>query len=163
MRPALLLALAALACSCATIELTPQVLAEIEPPYWIPERYQRIAAAEAAAHGVPLWLLGRLIEAESGWDPYAVGVNADGSRDEGLAQLNSRYSDGFDCFNAGLPVDPFDPGHALRIACGILVSHREATGSWRGAVEAYNCGLGRWRRGDLPAVTIRHVSLIFND
>ena len=38
-------------------------------------------------YNVPTWIMSRLIEYESGWNPYAVNENKNGSVDEGICQL----------------------------------------------------------------------------
>jgi soluble lytic murein transglycosylase-like protein len=130
------------------------------PAVTIPGRFYLAIVREAYAAGVPLWLAGRLIAAESGWNPDAVGYNNNGTQDLGLAQLNSQYLDYFARFNDWQPVDPFDPETAIRVACRYLAALYRATGTWEGAVASYNCGLGRWRTGDLPARTVAHVERI---
>jgi soluble lytic murein transglycosylase-like protein len=122
-----------------------------------------IVAAEAEDAGVPGWLAYSLIDAESGWRVFAVNVNRNGTRDLGLAQLNDRSLDEFAWrYNDGRPVNPFDPATAARVALRYLAALYRATGNWEGAVAAYNCGLARYRTGNIPETTARHVARIFN-
>jgi soluble lytic murein transglycosylase-like protein len=157
------------ACSPAASTVAPVVVVTAKPEaprsvpaVTIPGRFYRAVVREAYAAGVPLWLAGRLIAAESGWDPDAVGYNDNGTQDLGLAQLNSRYLDYFARYNDWQQVDPFDPDMAIRVACRYLEALYRATGTWEGAVAAYNCGLGRYRTGSIPQRTREHVERIFN-
>jgi soluble lytic murein transglycosylase-like protein len=134
-----------------------------EPAWTAPARYSAIVTSSAAEAGVPAWILARVLEAESSWRADAVGgVNADGSRDLGIAQLGERWMDDFVWFdNAGTAFDPFDPGEAIPVAARYLARLYAASGTWRTAVAAYNCGLARAKTGSLPAKTADYVALVF--
>ena len=134
-----------------------------EPVHRIPYAWLALAREESEAAGVPLWIAGRLIWAESRWHPRAAGNNPNGTQDMGFGQLNSAYLEYFARYNDGRPVDPFSPRQSLRVAFRYLAELYAMTGTWPDAVAAYNCGPGRWKTGDIPEVTRRHVARIFND
>jgi soluble lytic murein transglycosylase-like protein len=136
----------------------------VAPAWGAPEDLARQVVAATAEAGIPAWILARVIEAESGWNVQAVGINPDGSRDLGIAQLGERWLADFSWFdNAGRPVDPFDPAQALPVAARYLARLYRATGDWRAAVAAYNCGLSRVRAGRIPQSTLRYVASIFEE
>lgn len=66
------------------------------------------------------------------WDPRAVNVNTNGSRDEGLCQHNSRY------IPAGF--NPFDPRQAIDRMADILSENYARFGDWPRALSAYRRG-----------------------
>lgn len=144
-----------------------ELKAEKLPEAVIPAEFYALTAREAAAAGVPLWIAGRMISAESGWQPNQIAENRDAegrllSRDLGLAQLNDRYLDDFAWrYNDGQAVDPFDPSTAVRVAMRYLGALYRATGTWEGAVASYNCGLTRYRTGRIPKLTQIHVARVF--
>lgn len=134
-----------------------------EPVHRIPYAWLALAREEAESAGVPLWIAGRLIWAESQWHPRAIGNNPNGTQDLGLGQLNSAYLEYFERYNDGRPVDPFSPRQSIRVALRYLADLYAMTGTWPDAVASYNCGPGRWKSGDIPETTRRHVARIFND
>jgi soluble lytic murein transglycosylase-like protein len=123
-----------------------------------------VIITEARSAGVPVWLAFALADAESGIDPLCVSQNQNGTADLGLFQLNSRYLDEFSTrFNAGVPIDPFDPWTNARVALRLLATLHHVTKTWHGAVAAYNAGLGRWRTGQLPERTLAHIARVFSE
>lgn len=113
-----------------------------------------IAAAilsAALAYGVPTWMLSEVAWIESRHNPNAVGVNRDGSRDLGLFQLNEK---------AHPNAPAWCPEASARYAARYLRWLRLETGSWRGALIAYNCGIGRYKAGRIPARSLRYARLI---
>lgn len=132
--------------------------AALLPPS-VPWRYVETLATECAETGVPYWIAARLFAWESGWRAAARNVNPNGTEDLGIAQLNSAYLSYFARFSDG-PLDPLDGHTSIRVGVRYLAELYRATGSWRGAVAAYNCGPGRYRRGNLPAGTVRHVRAV---
>jgi len=158
---AALAALASTPRACAGTEQTQPPPAV--PAYMIPDHFEEIVLASAAETGVPVWIAARLLERESGWRADAVGHNVNGTRDLGIAQLNDRYLNDFAVFNGWAAIDPFDPTVAIPVAIRYLAHLQLLTGSWEGAVAAYNCGLGRYRTGDIPASTLRHVAAVMGD
>lgn len=94
----------------------------------------RIAVAEK----VPPWLFCELVEIESRWNPQAVNINKNGTIDRGLYQINTTAHPGVNV------ADIVESGH---YAAKYLRGLYDRLGSWRAALEAYNCGPGRWRQG----------------
>jgi len=115
----------------AEVELEPQ-------PYVLPLEYAQLVIYYCDETGVPVWLACRLFAWESGWDARRVGPeNDNGTRDYGLAQLNSAYLEHFRVYNGGQRVDPFNPEHAIRVGIRFLAALRARHGSWREAVRRY--------------------------
>lgn len=118
-------------------------------------------------YNVPTWIMSRLIEYESGWNPYAVNENKNGSIDEGICQLNSDCIDDFErMHNMGLPINTFDWRQNLRIGIKHLRYLYDKTGSWWSAVASYNMGYygwSRWCRGEkaLPVPTKKELDFVF--
>lgn len=134
----------------------------VVPPWeeWGGE-HRALVIGAAIQHGVPARILHRIIEAESGYTVRAVGHNTNGTRDLGICQLNTASLPTFEAlFNAGQPIDPFDPSQAIPIAAKYLRSNYDALGSWWCAVAAYNCGAGRVRSRTIPASTVRYVAKV---
>jgi soluble lytic murein transglycosylase-like protein len=108
---------------------------------------------------VPVWLACRMFSTEcsksgdpmdSDWNVHAVSWMGA----QGIAQLMPYNLVWFsEHYNDGNPIDPFDPETAIRVGIRYLADLYRFTGSWKGAVEAYNCGPIRWARGDLPPET----------
>lgn len=148
--------------------VTPYLNVKLEEPpeYHIPERYERVFMREASAAGVPLWIVARMAEYESGFNPRAVNdKNTNGTADYGMMQLNSAYLDEFSWrYNDGEPVDPFDVDTSVRVACRYLARLYERTGDWVDAVASYNAGLGRVLQDRaLPAATQRYIRHVFRE
>lgn len=113
--------------------------AELEPQsYILPLEYAQLVIRYCDETGVPVWLACRLFQHESGWKPGLVGrENDNGTRDYGLAQLNSAYLQHFRVYNDGQAVDPFNPEHAIRVGVRYLAALHAQCGSWREAVRRY--------------------------
>lgn len=142
-----------------------ELIVLFEGPEWAsPVCYESLVRAAAAEAGVPAHLLGRIISAESSWDPEAVNINVNGSRDLGIALLGERWLSDFVWFdNGGRPFDPFDPEEAIPVAARYLARLHRATGNWQDAVMAYNCGLDRVRNRQIPVVTRVYVTGVLKE
>jgi hypothetical protein len=123
--------------------------------YRIPNRYKALVHDVCAEYDIPVWLFARLIERESGWKPTLVCND-----DRGIAQFNSNYHDWF-TFKFG-DFDPMVPAEALPAAGAYLSWLYGHTGNWTDAVAAWNCGLTRWRSGEWPEITERHVDAVLD-
>jgi soluble lytic murein transglycosylase-like protein len=116
---------------------------------------------------VPVRIAYRLVEYESGWDSRASNVNTNGSIDRGIMQLNSDSLDDFAVrYNTGKPVDPWQWRTSIAVGIKHLSVMYKATGSWYGAVAAYNMGLSKYRRymaqnRRLPLSTQRELEYVF--
>ena len=110
--------------------------------------YRALSRRYAQAHDVPPGLFERLIERESGFDPYAVGPTGD----LGIAQLNPRFHP------RGVAADA---DQSLDYAAGYLRSLYDRFGTWQQAVAAYNWGptnLARFGMSNIPDSTRRYVN-----
>ena len=122
-------------------------------PYTLPIEYAQLVIRYCDETGAPVWLVCRLFAWESGWNPWYRGTeNQNGTRDYGLAALNSAYLEHFRIYNNGAPVDSFDPECAIRVGVRYLAALYEKTGSWREAVRRY--------AGNRPS---RHTAKIIGD
>jgi soluble lytic murein transglycosylase-like protein len=119
-------------------------------PYVLPLEYAQIVIRFCDETGVPVWLACRLFYWESGWRPGIIGrENDNGTRDYGLAQLNSAYLESFSIYNDGKTVDPFNPEHAIRVGIRYLAALYAEHGTWREAVRKY--------AGNRPAQHTRQI------
>lgn len=91
--------------------------------------YLEVAKAAARKHGVPEDLFLRLVQQESGWNPYAVSH----AGATGLAQLMPGTA-------AKLGVDASDPHQNLDGGARYLAMMYSKFGTWRLALAAYNAG-----------------------
>lgn len=111
---------------------------------------------------VPIKYAYRLIEYESRWDKKAVNWNNDGTTDLGLMQLNSAYMDDFSWrYNNGYEIDPFDWKVAMDVGLRHLSVLHKHTGSWYGAVAAYNMGLKGYKTRKIYSTTQRQLDYVF--
>ncbi len=121
--------------------------------YTLPMEYAQLVIRYCDETGAPVWLVCRPFDWESGWNPRCVGPeNDNGTRDYGLAALNSAYIEHFRIYNDGARVDPLDPECAIRVGIRYLAALHEKTGSWREAVRRY--------AGNRPS---RHTAKIMGD
>ena len=126
--------------------------------YAIPREYAAIACHECIQKDVPLWIYARLINKESRWNKNCISKNGNGTKDLGIAQLNSAYLPDFQWFdNSGVPFDPFNPDEAIPVSIRYLARLHRAFKSWPLAIAAYNCGPGAVSRGCIPASTAKYV------
>ena len=105
---------------------------------------------------VPRQYLWRIAERESGFRPEVVNCRVFGKVGErGLMQLHPRY----------YPADvACEPRRAILEAARILRANYLATGSWAGAIAAYNWGLGNYRSGKpMPASVRQYVQFVMGE
>lgn len=136
------------------------------PSYNLPAKYEHLFIREAAECRVPLWLLARIAEYESGFNPSRVNErNTNGSVDTGIMQLNSHSIPDFTWrYNSGEPIDPTDAWVSVRVAAQHLRALYDATGSWVTSLAAYNAGLGRALEARTwPEITRRYVRHVFRE
>lgn len=121
----------------------------------------RVIRTAAMNAKVPAGIALQLADAESGFTPYAVHIDADGNRDFGLYQLSERYMQYFtDRFNEGNEILVFSARPNAKVALRYLHSLYGFTGNWHDALAAYNCGLACVMGGDVPEATRRYVERI---
>lgn len=110
---------------------------------------------ECSYYGIPTALMIALIRQESNFNPNAVGKNSNGTQDEGLCQLNNRYSGTWAKQLGMTNFDPFDPKQNITIGCYVLGQYvREygvSTQSLHKSLMCYNMGPGtaaeKWKQG----------------
>ncbi len=120
----------------------------------VPLRQRAQIVDQATSHGLPAsvglavweearrvdldpWLVARVIEVESGWQPGVVHLNADGTRDRGLMQINDSTWPWL-AQRLGLS-DPLDPAQNIRAGTWYLAMLVQRYGTEAG-VTAYNRG-----------------------
>ena len=105
-------------------------------PSWVPVPYRPLVIAGATGGGVPPIVLAALLQAESGYNRWAVSpVGA-----HGIAQFTPATARGM-----GVR-DPFDPAAAIPAAGRLLGAHLREFGSIPLALAAYNAGPGAVQR-----------------
>ena len=130
-------------CAVAQLPSTRPVVATpaVALPEWVPVPYRRLVILGATQGGVPPVVLAALLQAESGYNRWAVSpVGA-----QGIAQFMPATAHGM-----GLH-DPFDPERAIPAAGRLLGDHLRRFGAIPLALAAYNAGPGAVRRfGGVP-------------
>jgi hypothetical protein len=118
---------------------------------------------------IPVWMIRRLIQWESGTRQCTINHNPNGTVDRGFGQLNSgSYWDFAREYNGGEAFNPFDPIDNLSVTCQHLACMYLATGSWPDAIAAYNMGLPTLqiiqKKGmKLPAPVQRYLHFVFQE
>ena len=94
---------------------------------------------EAKKLGIPFGIAERLRYSESSNERYARAYEPEThSWSLGWWGLNTRWEHDFSIrFNAGRPIDPYDPIVSTRVALRLLASLYWQTGDWQRAVYAY--------------------------
>jgi murein DD-endopeptidase MepM/ murein hydrolase activator NlpD len=91
--------------------------------------YAGLVNSAARRYGVPAFLLAALLKVESGFNPRA----RSGAGAEGIAQFMPATARGYG-------VNPWDPRSAIPGAARKLAHDKRSSGSWAGALRAYNTG-----------------------
>jgi hypothetical protein len=98
------------------------------------------AATMEKWYSIPDYLLRALMYWESGGLLHSLNKNANGSRDDGPLQYNSRYIKQYETwFNNGESFDPCSL-YSIQIGARELVSNHAAQGSWKDAIQLHNKG-----------------------
>ena len=132
----------------------------------IPVEHRVMIARFTYDNDVPLEIVVNLIQKESEWYPRARSrPNANGSRDEGLMQLNTLSQPYFikNFYTGTQEFDPFDPRHNVECGVKYLRALRDTMGSWTRAVMAYNCGSSRVVRNEVPESTKVYARIVLGD
>ena len=119
---------------------------------------------------IPIQLFLKLINEESQFHINAKNKNYSKkdknkiiSYDLGIAQLNSSYIPYFsEKYNNGILINPFDVETSLKIAALYLNDLYHETKDYKKAIMAYNCGLTRVQRNDIPIRTKKYANRIMN-
>lgn len=130
---------------------------ELPASYDCPEWARPIIERGAERAGIPAWFLAAVCREESGFVPGAIGVNADGSTDDGFFQWNSAYIDWYAAnFNGGRSFDPHSLQESAPVAARALAYFVRQDGALYGAACAWNCGLPKVLRGAIPERSARY-------
>jgi soluble lytic murein transglycosylase-like protein len=116
------------------------------------EIIQAMILAIAIEVGVPPYFaLSIALEENQALDPLAVHINADGSRDLGIMQLNDSWYRGV----------WWDPETNVRRGCELIKELAEKPGMnyWLVCI-AYNCGYGRLLKGP-PEKSVEYANRVF--
>lgn len=125
------------------------------PEYILPMQYAPAVMRFCEMYDVPIWMACRLITYESRWDPtFASAKRRDGSRDEGLGALNSKYWKEFEeKYSSNKDQNAFNPEINIEISIKLLAHLYKELGAWDAALGAWNCGLTGWKSGRIPTIT----------
>jgi soluble lytic murein transglycosylase-like protein len=113
---------------------------------------EALILAIALETGIPPYLaLSIALEENQSLNPLAVHINADGSRDLGVMQLNDRWFIG----------DWRDPETNIRAGCELIkeLIAKPGMNYWLVCI-AYNCGYGRLLKKP-PDVSIEYANRVF--
>jgi len=117
---------------------------------------------QARVAGVPASLAESVMQIESGGNVLATHENPDGTFDRGPWQLNDDSLPWLEKhLNGGEAINPYDQYESTRIAVRYLAYLRKRTGSWGGAVMAYNAGSWAVRVGAVPVATKEYAANVF--
>lgn len=105
-----------------------------------------VLVAEAHRHGLDVELVARVIEVESGFDPLAINVNADGTRDSGLCQINDNTWPWLSRMAGVEGADRMDPIANIRAGVWYLAYLRDTVGSGHKMATSYNRGISGMER-----------------
>jgi len=145
-------------------------------PYYVPVKYEKYVKQLCYIYYIPIDIFCRMISKESEWDEKCVSYNYDKallaigkkvilSWDGGLGQQNSYYVEKEFRYkhNNGEPINVFDGKTSLKIAAKMLSDGIRETGNLEGALQIYNCGLARYKTGDIPNSTIAYCKdILYN-
>lgn len=133
---------------------------------FVPTIYYEAIWNASAEFGVPAVYLARLLWEESKFKKDAVYKNKNGTIDSGIAQLNSDYIEEFGWRYGFGEIDPFDPFLSIRVAAKHLsvlyanVCAIDDETRWYLTMCAYNCGLSKTRRMEVPSKTTAYARRI---
>ena len=109
-----------------------------------------------AETGVPSALVVALVSYEDpAWDPHALHTNANGSVDQGLGQINSRYWPEFAMHAGCVDCNPLDALDNLVVTIRHLADLHARYGDWWDAVSEWNPGLGQTEANAVFAIWVK--------
>lgn len=97
---------------------------------------ENLIKKSAQQNNVPPGVLSAILWQESRFDPKAVNVNDDGSKDRGIGQIHNKS------FPNISDAQAFNPSFAIPWAARKLASDFQNFGEWGRAIAAYNVGRG---------------------
>lgn len=125
--------------------------------------YLPIVEKASRETGVPVHIIMGVIITESNGDPSCASARrADGHRDEGIMQLNSKYLDYFSWkFNRGVAVLPFAPASSIPVGARILAFNFRYYGNWVEALAAYRQGIGGVQKNSVTHASFCYIDHVF--
>ena len=134
----------------------------------VPKEYYSCFVTYCMESDVPIEYATRLIAYESGWNPKFINKNSNGTKDYGLAQLNSSGLWNLQQWhNDGKPFDPMNWKDNLRIGIKHMRFLYDRNGqSWWASIACYNMGERAFRewcdgKRPLPEGTQRELNFVF--
>ena len=125
----------------------------------VPRQYRAEVEQISEKYQVPVLFFVRVVYHESRWNPRAKSkVNANGSYDAGLCQLNSYNFPYFRRIFSNF--DPWNPRLNLEVGAWFLRQMYNQHGNWFAALAAYNAGSYSVRSGRLPNSTKRYLAAV---
>ncbi|GHU08421.1 hypothetical protein FACS1894151_04290 [Spirochaetia bacterium] len=128
----------------------------------VPERFR--ADFLAATQDIPemrLVLMG-MVKHESGWKIFTGRQNNNGTRDHGPLMINERNLGSAQFINAYYPKNPSGDRQIDLLLTGINYFKDLYSRYGTDAVYAYNCGLTRYRTGNIPRSTVAYYRIVQN-
>ena len=116
-----------------------------------PRPYFPLISEASSRTGVPESVLAAVAACESSFLPNAVSH----AGALGLMQIMPQN------FKLLQVRDPFNPRQSVMGGARFLRRVYLRTGSWRGALASYHCGLGCWRRNQVPRITHKYIRCAF--
>lgn len=127
----------------------------------VPFEYRELVWWEAILNNLSPNLFASLLREESDFKPDVIHTNRNGTKDIGIAQLNSAFHDEYRWRdNRGQLFDPFNPIEAIPVAAHLLARYIKITKSTHGGICAYNCGPAQYKR-QIPQSTINYTKRIY--
>lgn len=129
---------------------SPKPNVSIAPGYNVP--FGPIFEAAEKAFGIPNLLLVEMARKESNFNTKAISNKGA----VGIMQIVPKWHPG---------VNPLDPSQSIMYAAKYLKSLYQQTGSWRGALAAYNWGIGNLNNygfDKMPMETRDYIAVITN-
>jgi len=126
------------------------------------EPYQELITWAANLHGVPVMILAWLLWKESRYLPAIIG----GTKRSPVGAMGiAQFMPATAREELGAEAYALDPDHAIPGAARYLAKLYRSTGTWMGALAAYNWGIGNVQRKGLsvaPAETVDYFTTILN-
>ena len=124
--------------------------------------YNNYIYLKCIENDVPYPIVNRLLYMESRFNKYAIGSsNCNGTKDYGIAQVNSAYIDYFKW--KYFEFDVFNPYQSIDFCIKHLYTLYCITNDWYLAVAAYNAGLSRIQNVGIPESTQAYCNAIMVD
>jgi len=144
-------------------------ISEIEK--MIPFEYRELIITQCNKYNIPLEVLVKHLKRESKFNPTAINYNYKkdktgkkylASIDEGIGQQNSLFhEEAVRLDNNGKEFNPMNPYEAIPVIAHHLYRLQKITNDWPTTIAGYNCGLTRTLSGDIPRITINHLTYVF--